>query len=367
MITVPVQLVVWAVWNLTESAISIGIAMLAGRAPLWLLALLGAGLADRFGAYRLLSIANASAVFVVACFLVQDVFLGSSPTSYILFLFFLNATRSIEGAALAVIIQEDGGHIDVQKGNAKFDIAKRMGRLVAPLFATSFGKVKTIIFVFGGSVAYFVMAFTASISSQCSPRRIEKGQHVSFQAAFGGVLGSAPLRQLFLVSCIYPICHAAAWFVAIPRLALGASNGQADVLGYIVAASGIGGLLSGFLILKWVVWGPHKAVGFGVILAGASFAAFSSSSIGLLAVFLGFLIGMALPFQDVFMTIIIQQNAQSGTLARVQALWRLAAEISLGIGLVAGGWSTEYLGATAVLLVSGICAALLGIYMISKK
>jgi hypothetical protein len=102
-------------------------------------------------------------------------------------------------------------------------------------------------------------------------------------------------------------------------------------------------------------------------LAGASFAAFSSSSVGPFTIFLGVLIGMALPFQDVFMTMIIQQRAQSGTLARVHAMWRLTAEISLGIGLVAGGWSTEYLGGAVVLLASGICATLVGVYMIVNK
>ena len=115
----------------------------------------------------------------------------------------------------------------------------------------------------------------------------------------------------------------------------------------------LGGLCGNAAILVLGSPNARNMVTLGMLGAGIGF--------GLIAVLgpyerlaAAFLVGISLPLQDVFIISIIQHYSRPDLVARGHALWRLACELTIGIGMLAGGFGADRAPAYVLLICAGV-------------
>ncbi len=358
-------LILWFVWELTRSSTVMGVATFAGRAPFWLFAFYGATLVDRFGPLRLLTLCNSVAALMAVAMAIKLFLFGTDVVSFVLLSFALNASRSLEAAALTSavpLITAQGSH---QAANSWFDNAKRIGRLTAPLLSRWMGILNPGLFVVLAGTAYGAMALIAARTTSVvddSARRF--GNRASFTAAFVFVKRSRPMALLIGTSAVYAFFHGIAYFVVLPRLSFDLNPNSPSSLGVIITLFGIGGILSNLAISRIGIRRHLGAVGCGMVAAGVCFALFAVEPPSWARLALALSAGASLPFQDVFITCAIQALGPMNIVARLHATWRLACELTISLGLLCGGLAVDLTSASLMGMASGAAIVLTGMFLI---
>lgn len=358
-------LILWFVWELTRSSTAMGIATFAGRAPFWLFAFYGATLVDRFGPLRLLTLCNTIAVLVAAMVATKLFVFGADVVSFILLAFALNSSRSLEAAALASAVPSIVAQGSYQAANSWFDNAKRIGRLTAPLLSRWMGVLNPALFVVLAGAAYGAMAVIAGrIAAVRNDTARKSSPPARLSAAFVYVKQSRPLALLIGTSAIYSLFHGIAYFIVLPRLSFDLNPDSPSSLGVIITLFGVGGILSNLIIARTDIHRHLGAVGCGMVAAGVCFALFATEPPPWFRLVLALLGGASLPFQDIFVTCAIQALGPPNIVARLHAIWRLACELTISVGLLLGGLAVDLTSATVMGLLSGGAIVLTGITLI---
>jgi hypothetical protein len=358
-------LILWFVWELTRSSTVMGIATFAGRAPFWLFAFYGATLVDRFGPLRLLMFCNAIAALIAALAAFKLFIFGSDVATFVLLAFALNSSRSLEAAALASavpLVAAQGSH---QAANSRLDNAKRIGRLTAPLLSRWIAILNPGLFIILAGAAYGAMALIAKrIATVVDDTARKSGAHAKFTAAFVFVRQSRPLTLLIGTSAIYAFFHGISYFVVLPRLSFELDQNSPSSLGVLIILFGVGGIVSNLIIARTDIRHHLGAVGCGMVVAGMCFTLFASEPPSWFRLVLALVAGASLPFQDVFVTCAIQALGPPNIVARLHAIWRLACELTISLGLLLGGLAVDLTSASLIGMLSGAAIIVTGISLV---
>lgn len=355
-------LVLWYVWDISQSSAIVGIAAFAGRSPYWLFAFWGASLADRLGPLRLLVWCNTAAATVTMLVGVKLLVLGGDVATYVLLAFVVNATRSVEAAAIASAVPLLTAGTGLQRANSLFDNAKRVGRILAPLATRAVDLVHPAVHFFGAAIAYFLMSLGAAHGRRVAPDSPSVGRSgTGHRAALEELWRLHPVRLVIAASAAYAFFHGLAYFVVLPRLSFESDDAGPFSFGVLVMAFSLGGIVANFAIARVEIRNAALAVAIGMGIAGACFAAFGAAPSGWIRIALAFAGGMSFPLQDVFVVGLIQMHSRSDFVARMHACWRLSCEFTLSAGILIGGVAVDLTGPVVMAFASGIAIAVVSL------
>lgn len=347
-------LVIWIAWQATQSSFATSIAAFSQRAPFWLFGYVGAGLTDRRSPFGVLVAASLTCT-VLALAGATIGTMNATSVAVIAIAFLIGCARSFEAPALTALISATVPPVHMHQVNNILDNSKRMGRVVAPFVAggISSGRTAWSLMIIAG--CYAVMAICVKAISRA---RSLAGGDISIKKKGGlgsirEILGTAFVGSVIVASMFYAFFHGAAYFALIPRLFLATTDGSVTGFAQIVTMIALGGLCGNVTILALGSPNARNMVTLGMLGAGIGF--------GLIAVLgpyerlaAAFLVGISLPLQDVFIISLIQHYSRPDLVARGHALWRLACELTIGLGMLAGGFGADRAPAYVLLICAGV-------------
>jgi hypothetical protein len=358
---------IWVVWQATQSSTYTAAAAFAQRAPFWILGFAGAGYVDKVGAIRMLRHLNTAALLTASVgVLLMCWFPMQLPETALVFTalgFVTGVARSMEAPALTVLVPTFNGAWTIQGLNNLLDNSKRVGRLAAPVPALLLGMVPSFYLLGMSGLGYLAMAQVALVLAKHGhqknpahwrPNRADPLFQQGFLSNIRRIYRAGSLGLLLSAAAVYAVFHGAAYFAIVPRVLLTQSDGAVGAYASIVGAFAMGGIFSNLLIARMKAQRFMGWVALGMFTAGLSFLLLGQVHGAVLLWLVGFVGGMSLPFQDVFVTCLIQKEAPSELLARAHALWRLGCEAGIGLGMLLGGVAADVIDGSALLIVVGV-------------
>jgi MFS family permease len=354
-------LVIWIAWQATHSSFVTSLAAFSQRAPFWLLGFFNAGLTDRRNPLNLLLSASLLAAFFAL--IATGIALWNNQSLLIIGLAFLiGCARSFEAPALSAMVPVLMPASHAHQANNLLDNAKRTARIIAPFLIGTLNDGQSFLCLVAVASCYAAMAFCAVILKRfVSIPKIEIVTSTrSPFTAMEDIIKTRTVGALLFSSMIYAFFHGASYFAFLPRLTL--ANDQADVTHYahLISIIAIGGLCGNGLILFFQSMRADMMVTLGMIGAGIGFGLMGIASENA-RLFLAFALGLSLPLQDVFIISLIQTHAKSDLVARSHALWRLGCELTIGLGMLAGGFMAGHVSIAGLLLAAGTGMILAGL------
>lgn len=351
---------IWVVWQATQSSTYTGMAAFAQRAPFWILGFVGAGYVDKVGSARILRKLNLMAAGVALLGIAVAHSLGQSKVMIAIVIasvsFLIGIARSMEAPALTALVPGFSNVWSVQGLNNLLDNSKRLGRLAAPMPTLFLGTVPTHWLLGICACGYLLMSWVANSLHMNLPTTRHKARLLgpTFVTTAKQIYRSGQLGLIMGASVLYAFLHGAAYFSIVPRVLLSQSGGAVGAYASIISAFALGGISSNLLIARIEVSRYTAAVAIGMAIAGAAFLLIGQVQNAWVLWLIGFIGGMSLPFQDVFITCLIQRDAPKEMLARSHALWRLGCEAGIGLGMLLGGIAADAISGSTLLIVAGL-------------
>jgi hypothetical protein len=354
--------VLWTVWAATGSSTWTAIAIFCGRAPLWIFALLGSGFVQRHGPLATIARLNFCAVGVAAA---AAFVAGWSVIAAIASFFAIASLRAVEAAALAAAVPERVSPGGAQKFNALLDNAKRVGRLAGPLGTRLLEATAPWVAMTTAGALYGVMGWAAVRSEGRGARNVVRsGSSASIVESLRRFGRDRAVRVLVGGAAAYAFFWSACWYAVLPRLCFDAPDGSASALATVVAAAALGGILTNFALARFPVDRAERAVALAVLVAGIGYGLLAVEPGALPRLAIAVVVGAAAAsVQDVFIVCVLQRWAAVGQVARLHAIWRLACELAISLGLLVGGVAVDHRGAPPVAAVCGVTIVAIGLYL----
>src|SRR3954451_1797407 len=346
-------------FELTRSAVSVGVLTMLGRAP-GILAAYGGALVDRFEPRRLAALLFVAQLVppAVLAFLAWDNV--TSPAS----LYVLSFAEGVFGAlAVPVLPALIAGTVPpsllgraTSLSSVGFSIAAFIGPLVGGALVSAVGAGARFAV---NAVSYAVMT-VAVLSLPAVGKKATaaaRGLRPALQVARRGSSHFGILVALVLFALLVgPVQELS------PAIAKDHGNG-AHILGYLLAALAAGGLVGNFLIGRPDLDRPHRRVLSGV--EGVAFAVtlvlLAVSGALVLAMLAMFMTGVAWEAAFVQRLTWIQHDAPEGMTGRMLGLFFAAYLAALSVGALLIGAAFDAAGIEDALL---ICAACVGAFAV---
>ena len=351
----------WLVYRLSHSALQLGLVSFAGLIPTFFLAPLAGVLVDRWNRHRVLVLTQVCAALQSAA-LAALTFSGRITIHHLLVLSvfqgLINAFDMPVRQSLVVQMIEDRS--DLPNAIALNSSMVNLARLVGPSFAgiliASVGE--------GGCFAIDAVSYLAVIATllmmklgaqaprPAAEKRLLHELREGFQYAARSRAIRSVLGLLALVSFM-----GMPYMTLLPMIVTEQLAGDARVLGYLTAASGLGAL-AGALFLASL----KSVAGFGRIIAvsapSPSESAWSSSRplpqpLALASLMMLFT-GMGMMIQMAASNTILQTIVEEDKRGRVMSLFLMAYAGMLPFGGLFGGLAADRIGASATLEFGGV-------------
>jgi MFS family permease len=349
----------WLVYRLTHSALLLGLVSFAGLIPTFLLAPLAGVLADRWNKHRVL-------VATQVCAALQSAALAALTLSGRITIAHLVLLSVVQGLINAFdmpvrqsfLVQMIEDRSDLPNAIALNSSMVNLARLVGPSFAgiliatVGEGGCFTIdaISYLAVIATLLMMKITARAPKPASQKRVLHELTEGFQYAGRSPAILSVLALLALVSFM-----GVPYMTLLPMIVTGPLAGDARVLGYLTAASGLGALTGAlFLASRKSVHGLGRiivisAFGFGVglILFGGSRSIWFSLPVMLVT-------GMGMMVQMAASNTILQTIVDEDKRGRVMSLFLMAYAGMMPFGSLFGGFMADRFGARLTLECGGV-------------
>ncbi|MBI5355418.1 MAG: MFS transporter [Candidatus Aenigmarchaeota archaeon] len=268
----------WVVWDLSHSMISLGIAGMLASLPILILGPVAGVTADKSDRRKLLLVTQAGSMMtsLVIAFLVYR---GSVQIWHLYSLsVLLGIFTAFDLPAQQAFIGDLSGMSEVRKAVVVNAMIIQVSRLLGPALAG------LIIGSVGAATAFLLngMSFLAVIASLLAVKanqvRKETAGVNDFRDSIKFMKKEPRIQDLVLFTALVTI-FAMSIMSVLPAIATDVLGGNAGTLGFLMAASGAGALLSTIAVIPMVqqVKRTGFAVGLSVIWTGAWFIAFSLS------------------------------------------------------------------------------------------
>ena len=353
----------WLAYRLSHSATILGLVSFAGMIPTFLLAPFAGVLADRWNKHRVLVITQVAAALQSAALAVLTI-MKVITIEHLMILAvvqgLINAFDMPVRQSLLVQMIEDRS--DLPNAIALNSSMVNLARLVGPSFAgiliatVGEGGCFTI-----DAISYLAVIATLlmmSINTRPDPNAVRKHvlhelrEGVQYAARSPAIV--AILALLALVSFM-----GVPYMTLLPMIVTGPLHGDARVLGYLTAASGLGALTGALLLasrksvagLGRIIMISAAAFGVGLILFGASRSIWFSLPMMLVT-------GMGMMVQMAASNTVLQTIVEENKRGRVMSLFLMAFAGMMPFGSLFGGFMADRFGAPATLEVGGVACCI---------
>jgi MFS family permease len=352
----------WLVYRLTDSAFLLSLVSFTGSIPMFLFASFAGTFVDRWDRHRLLLVAQVFAM-IQAALLTFLTLSGLVAVWHIFVLSFflglINAFDMPTRHAFVIDMVEDKADLSnaIALNSAMFNGARLVGPSLAGLTVAAFGE--GICFLFNTlSFAAIIMALLAMHMQRKTTKRATTRVFEGLKEGYRYAFGFLPIRYLLLVLVVLNFMGMQ-YVVLMPVFARDVLHGGAHTQGFLVAASGVGALVSAvYLASRKSVVGLEKVAFRSLGLFGCAIMAFSFSRNVYLSLALMVVAGTVMMAVLISCNTIIQTLVDEDKRGRVMSLHAMSTIGTMPFGSLMVGAVASYVGAPrAVFIASGCCIA----------
>ena len=361
---------VWLVYHITNSAFMLGVVGFTSQIPNLLLTPFGGVFADRFPRRRIL-------VTTQILSMVQSLALAALALSntieiwHIIGLSLFQGTISaVDAPARQVFVTE---LVDRKQdlpnaiaiNSTMFNGARLIGPAIGGLLIARVGE--GYCFLIDG--LSYIAVIIALLAMRLKPKSIPVADGNPLQKikeGFTYAFGCPPIRAILLLSCLVSLMGMQ-YTVLVPVVANTILKGDAQTLGFLLAASGVGAVAGGiYLATRTTVVGLGKLVIIGPAILGIGLIIFALSRFLPLSLLAMLAIGLGIILQIATGNTILQTIVEDDKRGRVMSLYTMSFLGITPFGSLLGGSLADRIGVTPTLIIAG-SACVLGSIFFSKQ
>jgi MFS family permease len=358
----------WLVYDLTDSALALGLVSAAAGVPILLFSLYGGVIVDRVDKRKLLIVTQALTAMATLTIAVL-ISMGAIALWHLIIAAIANGLiLSFDLPGRQAIIPQLVGQRQIMNAVALGSGATNLTRVIAPALGGVLVGVMGIDGVYYLIVTCYVAsaAFLLTMPALLTPTRDSRATVRSDLIEGLRYIRRSPILPALLAMAIVPIAFGMPYMMLMPVFAVDVLNVGASGLGYLMAAAGIGALTGSFLVASL---GDFKHKGALLLVASASFGVFlilfANSNYFYIALFFLLGVGMA---NSIYMTTnntLLQINTEDRMRGRVMSLYMMTIGL-LPIAVLPASAIAESLGVSiavgaggAILLIFTLAMTLL--------
>jgi MFS family permease len=361
---------VWLVYHLTSSALMLGVVGFTSQIPNFLLTPFGGVLVDRFPRQRILIVTQILAM-------VQSLTLAALALSGVIQIWHLLVLSLCQGiinavdapARQAIVTElvdrpEDLANA-IAVNSTMFNGARLIGPAIGGLLIARVGEA--YCFLIDG-VSY-IAVIIALLAMRFKPKQMPKitGSPLDrIKDGFEYAFGCPPIRAILLLSAVVSFLGMQ-YTVLVPVFADKILKGDAQTLGFLMAASGVGAISGGiYLVTRQTVVGLGKLIILGPALLGMGLIVFSISRYLPLSLSSMFFIGLGTILQIASGNTVLQTIVDDDKRGRVMSIYTMSFLGVVPFGNLLGGTLADRIGVTPTLIFAGT-ACLFGSLYFSRQ
>jgi MFS family permease len=361
---------IWLVYKLTNSALLLGLVGFSSQIPSFVLSPFGGILVDRWNRHQIL-IATQCLSMIQSLALAALALTGIINIWHIillsLFQGFITAIDSPARQAFVIEIidkKENLGNA-IALNSSVFNGARLVGPAIAGLLIASVGE--SVCFLIDGFSYIAVIAGLLAMNLQ--PREIASPTTNVWQRlkeGFNYAFGFPPIRAILLLLALLSFMGMP-YTILIPIFATEILHGGAEMLGFLMAAVGVGSLIGGiYLSSRQNIVGLGKIVVYSPAAIGTGLIIFSFSRVLWISLVMMLVVGLGGILQIASSNTILQTIVDDDKRGRVMSLYTMAFLGTLPFGNLVAGSLASKIGAPATLMLGGLCCTL-GSFVFSKQ
>ena len=352
----------WLVYKITGSAFYLGIVGFAGQIPTFIVAPFAGVLVDRFDRRKLLVWTQ-----VLAC--VQSLGLAVLTLARVINIHEVIGLSVFQGlinafdmpGRQAFLVQMVGDKQDLGNAIALNSSMVNLARLVGPALA---GLVIAIVgegycFTIDGISYFAVIASLLMMHVAVAPARPNAGSLTQqLKEGWEYVIGSRPVHTILFLFALISLMGMP-FTVLMPVFASAVLHGGPYTLGFLLAASGVGALISAIsLALRKSVRGLTFMIQVSAAIFGIGLIGFGLSRIFLLSLFLMLFVGFGMMQGMAASNTVIQTLVPEDKRGRVMSFYTMAFVGMAPWGSLLAGSLAHHYGAPRAVMISGaFCVA----------
>jgi len=316
----------WLVYELTDSALALGLISAGAGVPILLFSLYGGVIVDRVNKRKLL-IVTQSLTAIASLAIAILISLGEITLWHLIVAAVANGLiLSFDLPGRQAIIPQLVEQPQIMNAVALGSGATNLTRVIAPALGGVLVGVMGIDGVYYLIVACYVTsaAFLLIMPAVLTPVRDTKTSVRSDLVEGLSYIRRSPVLPALLAMAIVPIAFGMPYMMLMPVFAVDVFDVGASGLGYLMAATGIGALVGSFLVASL---GDFKRKGMLLLAAAFFFGAFlilfANSSYFYLALFFLLGVGMANSIYMATNNTLLQINAEDRMRGRVMSIYMM--------------------------------------------
>lgn len=349
----------WLVYQLTGSAVLLGLVGFASQIPVFLLASIGGTIADRYHRHRILIVTQISAM-ILASILTLLTLTNQIQVGHIFVLAsLLGVVNAFDIPTRQAFVVDMVGRDDlvnaVALNSSMFNGARMIGPAVAGVMVAGFGEGWCF---FVNAVSYLAVIAGLLLMRVKEVKRptVSESALAHVAEGFRYIRNAIPVRSLLLMLGLVSLTGMP-YAVLMPIFADQILHGGPSGLGILMGASGFGAFLgAAVLTMRKGIRGLGRWVGYSATGFGMSLILFSFSRTFLLSAFLLVPVGFFMIIQLASSNTLIQSMVPDRLRGRVMAVYSMMFMGMAPLGALMAGMLAHRMGAPiTVALGGGVC------------
>jgi MFS family permease len=361
----------WLVYRLTDSAFLLGVVSFMGQAPTLLFTPVAGVIADRYDRQRLLMATQILAMVQAGLIAILVVTGAITVWQLILLSLFLGIVNAFDTPVRqSMVVEMIDNREDLGNAIALNSSMVNGARLVGPSIAGILIATGGEGMCFSVNAVSYVAVLMALMAMQVAPRYGRVRDARIWQAWREGVaytMASQPIRSILLLLAVVSFMGMP-YSTLLPIFAREILHGDAQTLGFLMGASGIGALVGAmFLASRDGVVGLDMVLVVSATIFGGGLVAFSLSGIFWLSLVLMVLAGFGMMVHMAAANTLVQTFVDDDKRGRVMSLYTMSLRGMVPLGSLAAGGLASYIGAPATLTIGGSCCVLGAFVFASRR
>ncbi|MGH2413662.1 MAG: MFS transporter, partial [Microcystaceae cyanobacterium] len=316
---------IWLVYHLTNSALWLGIVGFSSQIPNFVLAPFGGIFVDRWNRHHILIVTQVLSMFqslalafltLTGAIAVWQIILLS------LFQGFINAFDAPARQAFVTELVEKKENLGnaIALNSSIFNGARLVGPAIAGVLIASVGT--GVCFLIDG--LSYIAVIAGLLAMKLKPRKIDQQTANVWQRlkeGFNYAFGFPPIRAILLLLALFSFMGMS-YTVLVPIFAQEILHGNAQTLGFLMSASGVGALIGGiYLSSRQSILGLGKIIVFSLGICGIGLVIFSHSRILWLSLLTMFIVGFCTILQVASSNTILQTIVEEDKRGRLMSFY----------------------------------------------
>lgn len=361
---------IWLVYHLTNSALLLGVVGFAGQFPSFILTPFGGVVVDRVSRHRLLVITQSLAM-------IQSLALAFVALTGIVQVWHLIVLSIFQGIINAfdaparqafvpeIIERKDDLANAIALNSSMFNGARLIGPAIGGLLVASVGA--GYCFLIDG--LSYIAVIAALLAMKVKPSKLAVSHAHPLQRLKEGFVytfGFPPIRSIILLLALVSFMGMQ-YTVLTPIFTTQILHGNAETLGFLMAAAGVGALMGAvYLSTRKSVLGLGRLIAYSPALMGMGLIGFSLSRVLGLSLLMMLVIGLGFILQFTSSNTVVQTIVEDDKRGRVMSIYTMAFFGVVPLGNLFAGSLASQIGAPNTLMIGGIFC-ILGSFLFTKQ